>query len=561
MVFPQIIKQAYDLRIEVMNRMKKRCLLTVLCAILICGLIIVNTPQNTKAQSSNHGITRVQSVDGGVWLTETYDSDYYDNATGQQIIQTHTYASNQTSATLPNMPKNGNVLIAVIGENSGVSGVQQHGTNVSSVNQTGVTWTRQTSNFYLGWQDSIEIWLGVVGANADQTITITIATYPPTPSSTIISYVICKYSGISTVSPLDQTAVAHDTAATTNTGQTSLTSKPNELWIGAVLVESSVNQTVALNGFSLVGGTAKGTGGRLSTGLLDRVVDKRGQAWSGTEISAEHTLVGYLSCIATFVGSDQTSSYPDATLIPNPPKNAGTELQFSCQSTISSTIKVNMQGTLTGNGAGIPNELITFSYSINNGATFTDLASVFTDNQGHFNIMWNPSATGSYQIKANWAGNSQYPAFEKTVNFGIVPAEQSQSLFSINSNSTISALNFDSSNKQLSFTVSGESGTKGYVGVYIPKTLMSDVSGLEVKLDGSKLDYTLLDQGDAWLITFTYHHSTHQVTMNLNAQTGGSSFDGGVVGWILIAVIIIPLASAITYIATKRSNNKSQTDQ
>jgi hypothetical protein len=362
---------------------------------------------------------------------------------------------------------------------------------------------------------------------------------------------------------LDQTAASHDTAATTSTGITNLTSKANELWVGAVLIESSVNQTNALNGFQRVGGTIKGTDGRITTSLLDRVVGERGQAWSGTEISAEYTLVGYLGCIATFVGSDQTSNNPDATMTPNPSTgpNASAVLQFSCQSTTTSTIKVKIQGTLTGNGVGIPNEPITFSYSLNNGVSFIDLTSVMTDSQGHFSIMWNPTATGSYQIKANWAGNSQYPALDKTVNLIIVPSEQSQNQFSINSNSTISALSFDSANKQLSFTVSGETGSTGYVEIYIPKTLMSDASGLEVKLDGAKLDYTLGDQGDAWLITFTYHHSTHQVTMDLNAQTGGSGFDSGVVGWILVAVIVVPLAAVIAYIVTQKNRKENHRSQ
>lgn len=545
---------------DVDGEMRRQLLFILLFAIITSGLFLVSAPYGVTAQSSNHGITRVQSIDGGA---VNYGQFWHDNATNQDMFVS---PSNQTIAKLPNIPKEGDVLIASIGVQTLVSNAPAYSVNVSSITQQGVVWTRQVRNSYWGWNDAVEIWLGVVGANADTSLTINTAVNLTQGADFFaVAYGICEYSGVATVSPLDQTAISHSTEAITSTGTTNMTSKANELWVGAVFVESSVNQTGPLNGFQLVGGTIKGTNGRITTSLLDRVVDKKGQAWSGTGITAEYTLVGYLGCIATFTASDQTPSNPDATVTPTPNPTTGTNtsavLQFSCQSTTASTIKVNIQGTLTGNGAAISNEPITFSYSINNGATFTDLSSVFTDSQGHFSIMWNPTATGSYQINANWAGNNQYPALEKTVNFIIVPSEQSQSQFSINSNSTMSALSFDSAKKQLSFSVSGESGSTGYVEIYVPKTLMSDVAGLEVKLDGARLDYTVADQGDAWLITFTYHHSTHEVIMSLNSQTGVSSFDSGVVGWILIAATIIPLAAAITYIATKRSRNKSQTSQ
>jgi hypothetical protein len=535
--------------------MKRQLLFAVLCAIMIGGLFVVSAPYGVIAQSSGHDIARVQSIDGGA---ANYGQYRHDNQTNQD---TFVPASNQTTATLPNTPREGDVLIASVGVHAQVSNAPACSVNVSSITQQGVVWTRQIRNSYWGWLDSVEIWLGVVGANADPTITFNVAVNLTQGADYyVIAYGVCEYSGITTNSPLDQTAVDHDTGAFSSTGTTSLTSKPNELWVGAVLEETSANQTRPLNGFSQVGGTIKGTDGRITTALLDRVVDKRGQAVSGTAITAEYTYVGYLGCIATFIGSDQTSSDPDATIAPNPSGGAyvGAMLQFSCQSTTGATIKVNIQGTLAGNDVGIANAPINFCYSINGGVSWVDFASVMTDYQGRFMVMWNPSATGNYQIKASWAGNSLQPAMSTIVNFAITPAEQ-QSLFSINSNSTISALSFNSENKQLSFTVSGEPGTKGYVEIYIPKTLMSDASGLEVKLDEAKLNYTLQDdQNGAWLIAFAYHHSTHQVTMNLNAETGGGGFNSGVVGWVLIVAIIIPLAAAITYTTTKRTKTEAK---
>jgi uncharacterized repeat protein (TIGR02543 family) len=86
--------------------------------------------------------------------------------------------------------------------------------------------------------------------------------------------------------------------------------------------------------------------------------------------------------------------------------------------------------------------------------------------------------------------------------------------FSIVSNSSISELAFSSTSQMLSFTASGPSGTTGFSNVTISKTLIADVSGLEVYLDGTKTSYVVSDLTTSWLIYITYHHSTHKIAMN-----------------------------------------------
>jgi len=63
--------------------------------------------------------------------------------------------------------------------------------------------------------------------------------------------------------------------------------------------------------------------------------------------------------------------------------------------------------------------------------------------------------------------------------------------------------------------------------------------------------YDLQDQNGAWLITFPYQHSTNQVTLELACQTS----DSGLVGWILVVAILIPLITAIVLIALKKSKS------
>lgn len=504
------------------------------------------TPPLTPAPVTQK-IARVQFYSNGAILSSDY---IVDNGTGQ--LKDNSFLNNSktfnTTATLNRMPKQGNVLVAAIGYSLLANGPTN--SNVSSISQTGVTWTRQVSQNTSAYGQVLEIWLGIVGANAKPEFSISFGG-SANIQSFVIAYDLCEYSGVATVNPLDQTASNSGFGSTSDTGQTPMTTKSNELWVGAIFYYMSATQTGARNGFEQIGGDPTYTGGRMSTALLEKIVNQRGAANTGTEDTASPSNWG--GAIATFFAADQTA---DTNPSPTPVVDNAPQLQFSCQSEVSSTIRVNIKGSLTVNDVGIANEPILFAYSVNNGRSWNDLTTVTTDGNGKFTILWTPAATGNYLIVAKWAGNNAYPALDTTVNFAIAPYDAG-SFFSINSNSTLSTLSFDSTKKQLSFTVSGPLGSTGYVEIYIPKTLMSDASGLEVKLDGAKLDYTLGDQGGAWLITFTYHHSTHQVTMNLNALTGGGGFDSGLVGWVLIAAIIIPLAAAITYIATKKGKDKS----
>jgi hypothetical protein len=97
----------------------------------------------------------------------------------------------------------------------------------------------------------------------------------------------------------------------------------------------------------------------------------------------------------------------------------------------------------------------------------------------------------------------------------------SSTYFSIESNSTISNLFFNSTNSQLSFTVSGPSGTTGFAKVTIAKTLMPK-GNLQVYMDGNPISSSEDSNGSYWIVTFTYHHSTHQVTIKNGTQAGNT---------------------------------------
>ena len=130
-----------------------------------------------------------------------------------------------------------------------------------------------------------------------------------------------------------------------------------------------------------------------------------------------------------------------------------------------------------------------------------------------------------------------------------------QSVFSVTSNSTLSELFFNSTNEELSFEVSGPPGTTGYVNVYVAKSVVNDVSGLTVQLDGNQIAYTTESAGDSWLISFSYHHSSHEITINLSSTHSISITEilGGIIIGAIIAAIVI---TTISLTLRKKGKNK-----
>jgi hypothetical protein len=96
------------------------------------------------------------------------------------------------------------------------------------------------------------------------------------------------------------------------------------------------------------------------------------------------------------------------------------------------------------------------------------------------------------------------------------PDSQSQTLFTVASNSTVTSFSYNAVTTQLTFGVSGPDGTMGFVQVCIPKSSLPDPTVMKVTLDGSTVDTTYLPSGNVWLIIFVYHHSNHNVVMTLN---------------------------------------------
>jgi hypothetical protein len=97
--------------------------------------------------------------------------------------------------------------------------------------------------------------------------------------------------------------------------------------------------------------------------------------------------------------------------------------------------------------------------------------------------------------------------------------EEENPVLSVQSNSTISELVFDSENNLLAITVTGENGTVGHVKVVLAKALVPDPSKLQVYLDDESVSFSTESTGDSWILTIHYHHSTHIIKIALSASS------------------------------------------
>ncbi len=253
---------------------------------------------------------------------------------------------------------------------------------------------------------------------------------------------------------------------------------------------------------------------------------------------------------------------PQPTPTPTPTPNSTKPmpiLNLNCSSSAADlSFKVNIDGSLTDNNtAPLADEPILVSYSLTGGRSWTELTFLNTEEDGTFSAVWLPQATGNFLVRATFPGNDAYSEATSIVSIAVAESDQPTSVFTIYSNSTLSELAFDSANRELSFSVSGETGTAGYVDAYIPASLVGNSVSLNVNLDDKQILYTAELKDGCWVISFDYHHSTHNVAMTLNSTPTSPQNNSSQPDWMLtagIAAIATIAAVTATALLMKRKN-------
>jgi N-acetylneuraminic acid mutarotase len=201
--------------------------------------------------------------------------------------------------------------------------------------------------------------------------------------------------------------------------------------------------------------------------------------------------------------------------------------------------------------------------------TFTTLQSGNWNTWHHITIVWNgarsnviidgaeysvsarDAQSSRIRLEASWAEKSKmyfdlvrvrrYSSPEPTAISGdeeSLVSYEDKYIFTVASNSTISALAFNSTRLELSFTATGPSGTTGFTKVTIAKTLVTDIANLKVYVDGQRLQYSIASTVDSWIVSFSYTHSAHYIMLTLNpALLRGDVNDDGRVNMLDVSIV------------------------
>jgi hypothetical protein len=183
---------------------------------------------------------------------------------------------------------------------------------------------------------------------------------------------------------------------------------------------------------------------------------------------------------------------------------------------------------------------MTFSYrSISESESMLhQFATTTTDSNGNFAVYWLPPSAGSYIVKATYGGDSIYgPEFD---GISVLVTDKTQ-VFTVESNSTVTSLAFNPENSELNLSVTGESGTTGFVDVYVSKSLIGNVSAVVTYVDGSPIAYNVTSTDDSWKPHFNYHHSSHNIMSDLSGAKISSvpEMPNMVLSLIIVALVTI----------------------
>ena len=234
---------------------------------------------------------------------------------------------------------------------------------------------------------------------------------------------------------------------------------------------------------------------------------------------------------ALYLSSEQAS-------VPLPPKPANISISTSAESTELGYI-LDFNGTLMNlEGEPLAGKQVILSYMIPGTAVWNPFSSVNTDGNGVFSASWIPTATGNFMVKAEWQGDDNYSAAYNIKNVSVL-RDNEENVFMAESNSTLSSLSLNSTLNEISFTVSGQSGTTGYVRFLLSKSLLKDSADVKAYKDGVLINCTVTSVGNQVVLYVVYSHSSHEMRISLpeSAEVGGSGNSGSEVSVILLYVL------------------------
>jgi parallel beta-helix repeat protein len=156
---------------------------------------------------------------------------------------------------------------------------------------------------------------------------------------------------------------------------------------------------------------------------------------------------------------------------------------------------------------------------------------------------------GDSNYTINAVNNDRYPLMGPFSTFNCGAWDSKLYYADIVSNSTISAFNFNPTQKLISFNVNGSAGTMGFCKITIDNALLS--GPYTVWVDATPVTPSVTSNGTHSTLYFTYAHSTHNVTIIGTLVIPDSHSSLGLLMVMLVAM------SALLYMKKKRLASRS----
>jgi parallel beta-helix repeat protein len=218
---------------------------------------------------------------------------------------------------------------------------------------------------------------------------------------------------------------------------------------------------------------------------------------------------------------------------------------------------VNVNGILNDfYGVPLENKTVILSYIFPGAASWLQITSANTNSLGEYHATWIPTATGDFTLKAECGGNATHLGANGMVSLSTL-SYMSEDVFSVESNSTIAAMSINPAGSKLTFSVSGEEHTLGYVKVTLAKGFAKSNEDVKVYLDGTPTTFSVASTDDSWAITSTYTHSTHSFEVDLTPEASENIPAWGF--WTIVAAaasVTIVVAIALVVLGIRRSKRK-----
>jgi photosystem II stability/assembly factor-like uncharacterized protein len=254
---------------------------------------------------------------------------------------------------------------------------------------------------------------------------------------------------------------------------------------------------------------------------------------------------------------------PPTTTSPSPtPNNTSLKFDLQCNTALSNfTAKIN--GSLTTHSKPLPSATVNLFYSKDNGSSWNQFSLTNTDNNGKFSQKWQPPVNNSFDsfvIKAKYEENSTHSRAEATLYLATT-SNQNQSILSVISNSPITKLEYNTTNKQLSFNVSSPLNTTGYAKAYVDKTLIENASDITVFVDGIQKPYNTELIESTMTISLAYDGGNHSVVIDLgNSPPIKGMFEIPIWLALLVGTVLIIFTIAIVTLALGKIGEPKPTE-